>query len=139
MNFAALTIQNLQTDRLRWPIYLLADVDAYFAHLRGDDLFAKTGRGPASPTTLRNERLRHFEIAAALVHSGRRPETIRSLADLVEPEALKTALTFFWSRNGKRKTGQVHNFALEAIKIAKYWVKLPPEKIAALKAARTSR
>ena len=77
-----------------------------------------------------------FQLAAALVHSGRAPETIRSLGDLVEPEALKTALTFFWSRNGKRKTGHLHNFALAAIKIAKHWVKLPPDRIAALQAIR---
>jgi integrase len=75
-------------------------------------------------------------MAAALVHSGQAPETVRSLADLVEPEALKTALAFFWSRNGKRKTGQIHNFALTAIKIAKWWVKSPPEQVAALQAIR---
>ena len=75
-------------------------------------------------------------MAAALVHSGQPPETIRSLADLVEPDAVKTALTFFYSRNGKRKTGQLHNFALGAIKIAKWWVKAPPEQIRALQAIR---
>ena len=71
-----------------------------------------------------------------LSSSGRDPQTIRSLADLVQPEALKTALTFFWTRNGNRKTGQLHNFALTAIKIAKYWVKSPSEQIAALQAIR---
>jgi integrase len=81
-------------------------------------------------------RLLLFQLAAALVHSGRAPETIRSLGDLAEPEVLKLALTFFWSRNGKRKTGHLHNFVLAAIKIAKHWVKLPPDKIAALQAIR---
>jgi integrase len=129
-----LTVPNRRRDYAlppaAYPASFLADFDAYLAHLAGDDLFATTGRGPASPMTLRTVRLKLFELAAALVHSGRAPETIRSLADLVEPEALKTALTFFWSRNGKRKTGHLHNFALAAIKIAKYWVKLSPDKIA---------
>jgi hypothetical protein len=98
-----------------YPASFLADVDAYLAHLAGRDLFATSGRGPASPSTLEALRLHLFEMAAALVHSGRAPETIRSLADLAEPEALKTALTFFWSRNGNRKTGQLHNFALDAV------------------------
>ncbi len=135
-----LTVQNRRRDYAlppaAYPDSFLADVDGYLAHLAGDDLFARTGRGPASRITLRGVRLQIFELAAALVHSGRAPETIRSLADLAEPEALKTALTFFWSRNGKRKTGHLRNFALGAIKIAKYWVKLPPDKIAALQAIR---
>ena len=78
-----------------YPASFLADVDAYLANLAGDDLFATTGRGPASPTTLGAMRLRLFQMAAALVHSGQAPQTIRSLVDLAEPEALKTALTFF--------------------------------------------
>ena len=118
-----------------YPPSFGADVHAYLDHLANGDLFDTTGRGPASPMTLRDIRLRLFQMAAALVHSGRAPETIRSLADLVEPEAVKTALNFFWSRNGKRKTGQIHNFALGAIKIAKHWVKATPEQIAALQGA----
>ena len=119
-----------------YPPSLVADVQAYMGHVAGADLFNATGRAPASPATLQSVRVCLFEMAAALVHSGRAPETIRSLADLVEPDALQTALTFVWARNGKRKTGHLHNFALIALKIAKYWVKAPPEKIAALQAIR---
>jgi integrase len=119
-----------------YPSSFSADVDGHLVHLAGNDLFDSTGRGPASPKTLRDVRLRLLQIAAALVHSGQPPETIRSLADLVEPHAVKTALTFFYSRNGQRKTGQLHNFALGAIKIAKWWVKAPPEQIRALQAIR---
>jgi integrase len=112
------------------------DVDGYLAHLASSDLFSKTGRGPASPATLRDVRLRLFQMAAALVLSGRTPDTIRSLADLVEPEAVRTALRFLWSRNGTRKTAQLHDFALMAIKIAKHWVKAPIEQIEALREIR---
>jgi integrase len=119
-----------------YPACFVADVEAYIAHLAGSDLFDATGRAPASPATLRDVRTRLFEMAAALVHSGRAPETIQSLADLVAADAVKTALTFLWSRNGKRKTGHVHNFALAALKIAKWWVKAPAEQIAALQAIR---
>ena len=112
------------------------DVSAYLSHLAHGDLFGGTGRGAASPATLRDVRLRLFQMAAALVHSGQPPDAIRSLADLVGPEALKTVLTFFWSRNGNRKTGQIHNVALAAIKIAKWWVKAPQEQMEALRNIR---
>ena len=137
---ARLTVPNRRRDYAlplsAYPASFGADVDAYLAHLAGGDLFNAAGRGPASPATLRDVRLRLFQLAAALVHSGRAPETIQSLADLVAPDALKTALNFFWSRNGKRKTGQIHNFALTAIKIAKHHVKAPAEQVAALQAIR---
>ena len=108
-----------------YPPSFGADVDAYLAHLAGGDLFDETGPNPASPLTLRDVRFRLFQMAAALVHSGRAPNSICTLADIVEPEATKIALNFFWLRKGKRKTGQIHNFALAAIKIAKWWVKAP--------------
>ena len=137
---ARLTVPNRRRDYAlppsTYPASFGADVDAYLAHLAGGDLFDATGRGPASPATLRDVRLRLFQLAAALVHSGRAPETIQSLADLVAPDALKAALNFFWHRNGKRKTGQIHNFALTATKIAKHHVKAPPEQVAALQAIR---
>ena len=106
---ARVTVPNRRRDYAlpptTYPPSFVADVKAYIAHLAGGDLFNATGRGPASPATLRDLRVRLFEMAAALVHSGRAPETIGSLADLVAPNALQTALTFVWSRNGKRKTG----------------------------------
>jgi integrase len=86
--------------------------------------------------TIRTLRLQLFQMATALVESGRDPQTIRSLADLVEPEALKIALSFFWSRNGNRKTTQLHGFALTGIKIARWWVKAPADEIAALQKIR---
>ena len=119
-----------------YPLSFGADIEAYLAHLAGGDLFEETSRDPASGSTIRDVRFRVLQMAAALVHSGRAPASICTLADLVEPEAMKIALNFFWSRNGKRKTGQIHNFALTAIKIAKWWVKAPQEKIAALQAIR---
>ncbi len=119
-----------------YPASFAADLDGYLKHLADEDLFAEFGRRPASPATLKEARLRIFQMAAALVHSGRAPDTIRTLADIVSPEAIKVALNFFWLRNGRRKTGQIHNFALTAIKIAKHWVKAPPEQIKALQTIR---
>ena len=130
-----LTVPNRRRDYAlpltAYPESFGLDLEAYLAGLARDDLFDETGRRPESPVTLRDLRRRILEIAAALVHSGRPPDTIRSLADLIAPEAVKTALQFLWSRSikrggpgigrsrtGKRTTGQFHNFALTAIKIA---------------------
>jgi integrase len=137
---ARLTVPNRRRDYAlpptAYPASFVADVEAYLARLASDDLFAETGRHACSPTTLRDVRLRLFQMAAALVHSGRDPETIRSLADLVAPEAIRAVLSFLYSRNGKRKTGQLHNFALTAIKIAKWWVEAPQAQIEGLQAIR---
>ena len=135
-----LTVPNRKRDYAlpasAYPPSFGADVAAYLDHQARGDLFGGSGRGPASPITLRDFRFRLFQMAAALVKSGRDPQTIRSLADLVQPEALKTALSFFWTRNGARKTSQLHGFALTAIKIAKHYVKLPAEQIAELQKIR---
>jgi len=137
---ARLTVPNRRRDYAldvtAYPPSFGADVDAYLTHLANDNLFAESGRRPAAPTTLRDVRLRLFQMAAALVHSGRAPDTIRLLADLVTPDAMKSVLMYFWTRNGNRKTGQIRNFALTGIKIAKHWVKAPPEQIEALRAIR---
>ena len=148
-----LTVPNRRRDYAlpltAYPESFGLELEAYLAGLARDDLFDETGRGPESPVTLRDLRRRILQMAAALVHSGRAPHSIHSLADLVAPEAMKTALRFLWSRSikrggpglrrsrrGKPTTGQIHNFALTAIKIAKWWVKSPQDQIEQLQAIR---
>jgi len=113
-----------------------ADVEAYLDHLAGHDLFSETARAPASPVTIRNRRVQLSQLATALVRSGRQPASIRSLADLVDVSAAKQAINFFWQRNGKRKTGQIHNFALLLVNLAKHWTDVPPAQLEALRSLR---
>jgi integrase len=119
-----------------YPASFGTELQAYLGHVAGTDLFTEAARRPASPLTLNDNRLQLLQLAAALVHTGRDPATIGRLADLVEVEAAQTALTFLWQRNGKRKTGQLHRFALLLIKLAKHWVKVPPEQLEALRRLR---
>ena len=119
-----------------YPPSFGADLEAYLDHQARGDLFGGNGRGPASPFTVRTIRGHLLLMATALVESGRDSQKIRSLADLVQAEALKNELNFFWTRNGNRKTGYLHNLALTAIKIAKWWVKAPAEQISELQAIR---
>jgi integrase len=119
-----------------YPASFATELQAYLDHRAGHDLFAATARKPASPLTLKDNRLQLLQLAAALVHTGRDPATLTGLADLLEIEAAKTALTFLWQRKNQQKTGQLHRFALLLIKLAKHWVKVPPEQLEALRQLR---
>ena len=119
-----------------YPSRFGADIDAYLAHIAGRDLLESDIVRPAAPATLKTRRLQILQLAAALVASGRDASSIASLADLVDVEAAKLALNWLYVRNGRRKTGQLHNFALLLVILARHWVKAPEADITALKALR---
>lgn len=86
-----------------YPPSLQREVEHYKAYLAG------TGRrGPfradaavdrrRRPTTVRARLYQVRQGLAALVQRGRDPASITTLADLVEPAAFETILTFFWER-----------------------------------------
>lgn len=114
------------------------DVDAYLHHLAVVDPFEETPRQAMAPTTLRDTRLRIYQLASALAQSGRDPKTINGLSDLVAPEAAKAALRVQHERNGRRKTGQLANFARTLINAARHWVKTSEEDIEKLRALTRS-
>jgi hypothetical protein len=113
----------------------VTDLQAYLDRRAGKNLFGDTP-APASDATLRCQRVWLLEIALALVLSGDDVSSIRSLADLVTVDSAKRALTFFWQRNGRRKTGQLHNFARLIVSIAKHWAKVPADHLEALRKLR---
>jgi integrase len=119
-----------------YPASFATDLQAYLDHLAGNDLFAETARQPACPLTIHDNRLQLLQLAAALVRSGWDPTSIGRLADLVAVGAAEVALKFIWQRNGMRKTGQLHRFALLLVKLAKHWVKVSPEHLEALRQLR---
>ena len=57
-----------------------------------------------------------------------------SLKDLVEPEALKTAMRFYHRRANEERTGRMLNEARLMVAIARHWVKVPPAALEELKA-----
>jgi integrase len=111
------------------------DLEAYLDRQTGNDVFGNAP-DPASEVTLRCHRTWLLEIASALVLSGRDISSIRSLADLIAVDAAKLALTFFWQRNGGRKSGQLHNFARLIINIAKHWADVPMDHLDELRKVR---
>jgi integrase len=114
------------------------DVDAYLNHLAVVDPFEDTPRQAMAPTTLRDTKLRIYQLASALAQSGRDPKTIMGLCDLVVPEAAKAALRVQHQRNGGRKTGQLANYARTLINVARHWVKVSDEDIEKLRALARS-
>ena len=114
------------------------DVEAYLHHLAVVDPFEETPRKAMAPTTLRDVKLRIYQLASALAQTGRDPKTITGLSDLVAPEAAKAALREQYQRNGGRKTGQLANYARTLINAARHWVKPPDEDIEKLRALSRS-
>lgn len=119
-----------------FPASFSADLESYLAQLEGDDLFDERTAPPASPDTICARRKWILCIGSALVEAGRDPHSIRSLADLVQPEAAKAALKVVWNRLGQRKTGYLHNLALLLVNLGRHWVKLPAEDLEKLRALR---
>ena len=111
-----------------FPQSFATDLQAYLDRRAGKELFGDVPT-PASDVTLRCQRIWLLELATASVLSGRKSSSITSLADLVMTDAAKLALTFFWERNGRRKTGQLHNLARLVVNIAKHWVKVSTDQL----------
>ena len=114
------------------------DVAAYLHHLAEVDPFEETPRKAMAPTTLRDVKVRIYQLASALAQSGRDPKSITGLCDLVVPEAAKAALRVQHQRNGGRKTGQLANYARTLINAARHWVKASEEDLDTLRALARS-
>lgn len=117
-----------------FPASLKADVDAWKARLSGLSLDDEGPLRPLRPATLqtREHQLRAF--ASALVLTGRDPTSLRSLADLVEPQAFTQGLLFFYHRLGSKPSRQSHHMAENLMAVARHWVKLDKKTLKAMKA-----
>lgn len=114
------------------------DVEAYLQHLAVVDPFEEVPRKAMATTTLRDVKLRIYQLASALAQTGRDPKTFTGLCDLVAPEAAKAALREQYQRNGGRKTGQLANYARTLINAARHWVNAPEEDVEKLRALSRS-
>jgi hypothetical protein len=113
---------------LPWGVFrpsLKQDVDTCLLRLSDESLFTELDHRPLRPSTLRCREYDLRQSASALVLRGHDPAGLRSLADLVEVEAVKDALRFFLERSGNQRTGRIHGLAYTLKAIAKHWVKVP--------------
>lgn len=119
-----------------FPPSLGTEVEALLEWLRtgGGGFLGGASFRPLRPTTLKERRAQIRQVASALVARGRDPATIRGLADLVEPAAVKEVLRFFHARAKGRVTGRMQVLAWVLLGFARHWVKAPPDQLQELQA-----
>ena len=118
----------------RLPEAFQADLAAFCGHLAGADPLAENGPPrPLRPISVFRRRFQILQLVSGLIARGRPAETIRGLADLVTPDALRDALLFFLDRSGGRPTTQISQLANVALMIAKHWVSADLATIAAIR------
>ena len=106
------------------PAYQI-ECDAYLDRLENVDLSADEGPlRPARPATIETRRYQLRVMAAALAHAGTDPKSIKSIADLVTPEAHERILRFFLDRHEGKTSPQVAQLAGLLRDLAKHWVKV---------------
>lgn len=107
-----------------FPLSLKQDVDAWLVRLAGRDFAGDGPSRPARPSTLATREYQLRSFASALVHRGRDPQTLRSLADVVVLDAYNEGLRFFYERRGKQTSSTIHEMASMLKGVARHWVKV---------------
>jgi integrase len=109
-------------------------VDAYLDHMAGKDILAETDFRPLSSKSIetRTRQLRMY--MSALVHRGRDPQTLRSLADLVAVETARDRLRFFLDRAGGKPTKQTYDIACVVKTLARHGVHVEEAHLKELRA-----
>ena len=110
------------------------DVIAYLTWLEDKDILAEDR--PSCRCKPRTIDLRRSQIqlsASALVTSGRSIDEIKSLAEMVDVEAVKDILRHYLNKNGDEPTSFTQGLAITLIAIAQYWVKVPGDQLTKIK------
>jgi hypothetical protein len=126
--------------RVSWdllPASFRQELDEYLAWCRMPDPLEENARARAlAMRTLRLRREQIHSAVTAAVAAGVRPESLTSVAALVEAEVVKAALRQLWKQDGGKLSAYTHGVAGTLIAAAKEWVKLPPDKLDILKGLR---
>lgn len=126
-------VSRKETYILDWSAFdpaFRADCEAYLDRLANVDLSADEGPLRASRSaTIETRRYQLRVLASAAVLSGTDPKSIRSIADLVTPEAHQKILRFFLNRHGGKTSPQVAQLAGFMRDLAKHWVKVEQQHL----------
>ena len=122
--------------RIEWtllPNAFRKDVDKYSKWCGGSDAFAANARSlPLASQTIQLRRNQIHAAVTALVESGVKSTTIRSLADLVSPENFKRILRRRHETVGGRENVFNGDLARALVRIAAQWVKVDAATLAEL-------
>jgi integrase len=112
------------------------DAEAYLVMREKPDLFDDTSNAPhrpLAPTTLRLQ-CEHLRLAASiLIESGIDSAKIASLADLIQPERVKTVLRHYHGQANGKPSAFAIALAKTLIQIAQYHVRTSPDLVSQLK------
>lgn len=115
------------------PASFQEDVKRFEARMRpepGAGLYARKDVGPLlRPATVRTRLNAVRLIVGALINCGKTPDEIDSLAVLVEPENIETALDWHFRRGNQKLGAHLGVLSSTLQVIAKYHVKLPEEQL----------
>jgi hypothetical protein len=116
-----------------FPASIGTEIEAYFDRLSGKDLLAELDFRPLRPASIRTYRTLFRAYLSALVHRGRDPANLQSLADVVVVDTVKDGLRFFLDRAGGRVTKQGYNITRMLTAMARHWVKVGAEHLESLR------
>lgn len=124
------TWQNLSTS-------FRGDVDDYLKWASvPDPLDENARRTPLAAKTIRLHRDHIHSAVSAAVAAGIDSSQLFRLGSLTEVETFKKILRYRWESEGRKLSAYTHGLAGSLIAIAKEWVRVPNEVLAALKAIR---
>jgi integrase len=123
--------------RINWdllPVEFRQSVDDHLAWCSGSDVFNVDARPrPLAAGTLKLRRIQIHAAVTALVAAGVNPSAIKSLADLVSPDAFKLILRQRYNAANGRENAFNRALAETLAQIAREWVKVDAGVLAELK------
>jgi integrase len=128
---------NRKTYVLPWPAFpasLKVDLDAYLDRLAGKDILAELDFRPLKAGSVKTRACQLREFISALVHRGRDPQTLHSLADLVPVETVKQGLRFYLDRPRGKAQKHAYDIACVLRAMARHWVRVDAAHLDQLKA-----
>jgi len=106
-----------------FPPSFKADADAFLSNSGDPDVFSEH-YAPGVRSSTNDCRRKHIlELASALVLSGKRPEAIEKLADLVKPENATVALRWHHERNDNKTSSHISAMSYLLLTLARHWVR----------------
>jgi site-specific recombinase XerD len=121
-----------------FPKSFREDCEGFLNRSEGLGLFDKRGLRKLSSATKvdRSNKLR--QLATRLVDQGRPPSSIKRVADLVEPNAVRLILEPLWNGPGESENAHISNLARLMALIAEHWAFQPTEEIELIKTAEAN-
>jgi integrase len=119
-----------------FPDSFLADVEAYRAPPASSTFKGRSKRPVFRKATIAHKKAQIRQLASALAQTGHDRQSIRRLADIVEPVAAETALQVIYQRGGEKVTCRLHGLAYLLVAIARHWVKADAATIEELQKIR---